>query len=176
MENLVISKPESTEHDPYYSRYIDLVKSGDILKTLAIQIDGSLALLRSIPSSKSHYRYAPNKWSVNEVIGHIIDMERVFSYRALTFARNDKASLPGVEQDDWIRGASFDSFQLAELISEFEGVRRANIYFFQHLTAEEWMRRGKANNAEITVRALAYVIAGHELHHIHILKTKYLQP
>ena len=176
MESLVISRPDATERIPYFSRYIDLVRSNDILKTLAIQIDGSLALLRSIPSSKSHYRYAPDKWSVNEVVGHIVDTERVFAYRALTFARNDKASLPGFEQDDWIRGSSFDSFPLAELISEFEGVRRSNIYLFQHLTAEAWMRRGKANNAEISVRALAYVIAGHELHHIQILKTKYLQP
>jgi hypothetical protein len=176
MESLVISKPEATEHTPYFSRYIDLVKSNDILKTLAIQIDGSLALLRSIPSSKSHYRYAPDKWSINEVIGHILDTERVFAYRAMTIARNDKASLPGFEQDDWIRGSSFDSFPLAELISEFECIRRANIYLFQHLTADAWMRRGKANNAEISVRALAYIIAGHEFHHIQILKTKYLQP
>ncbi len=175
MESLVISKPDENEHDPYYRRYIDLVHSNDILKTLSIQIDGSLALLRSIPSSKSLFRYAPDKWSVNQVVGHIIDSERVFAYRALTFARNDKTSLPGFEQEDWVRGSSFDSFALAELISEFEGVRRSNIYFFQHLTADEWLRQGKANNAGISVRALAYIIAGHELHHIHILKTKYLQ-
>jgi len=176
MESLVISKPDTSEHDPYYSRYIDLINGNDILKTLSVQIDGSLALLRSIPSSKSLHRYAPDKWSVNQVVGHIIDSERVFAYRALTFARNDKTSLPGFEQDDWIRGSSFDSFALAELISEFEGVRRANIYFFQHLSVDEWMRKGKANKADISVRALAYIIAGHELHHIQILKTKYLQP
>ena len=176
MESLVISKPEATEHDPYFSRYIDLVKSNDILKTLPIQIEGSLALLRSIPSSKSHYRYAPGKWSVNEVAGHLLDAERVFAYRAMTIARNDQVSLPGFEQDDWIRGASFDSCALAELVSEFECVRRANIYLFQHLSAEAWMRRGKANNVVTSVRALAYIIAGHELHHIQILKTKYLQP
>ncbi len=176
MESLIIPKPEKSEHDPYYSRYIDLVKSNDILKTLAIQIDGSLALLRSIPTSRDHYRYAPDKWTVSEVVGHIIDTERVFAYRALTFSRNDRALLPGFEQDDWIRGASFDKTPLAELVSELECVRRANIYFFQHLAADAWMRRGKANNAEISVRALAYVIAGHELHHLQILKTKYLQP
>jgi len=176
MESLIISKPEKSEHDPYYSRYIDLVKGNDIVKILAIQIDGSLALLRSIPTSKNHFRYASGKWSVSEVVGHIIDTERVFSYRALTFARNDKASLPGFEQDDWIRGASFNETPLAELVSEFECLRRANIYFFQHLASDAWMRRGKANDAEISVRALAYVIAGHELHHMQILKTKYLQP
>ncbi len=175
MDYPVIPRPDPSEHDPYYSRYIDLVKTSDILKALSVQIDGSLALLRSIPSSKSVYRYGPDKWSVNEVVGHIIDTERVFAYRALTFARNDKTALPGFEQEDWVRGSSFDSFPIAELISEFEGVRRANIYFFQHLTPDQWMRRGKANNAEVSVRALAYIIAGHELHHIQILKTKYLQ-
>ncbi len=175
MEHLVISRPDLTEHVPYYSRYIDLVRGDDILKTLSVQIDGSLALLRSIPSSKSAHRYAPEKWTVNEVVGHVIDSERVFAYRALTFARNDKSSLPGFEQDDWIRDSSFSSLPLAELTSEFEGVRRANIYLFQHLSREAWMRRGKANNAEVSVRALAFIIAGHELHHMNVLKSKYLQ-
>ncbi len=176
MEHLVISRPEPNEHNPYYIRYISLVQGNDILKSLAQQIDGSLALLRSIPASESNHRYAPDKWSISEVVGHVIDTERVFAYRALTFARNDKASLPGFEQDDWIRGSSFSSFPLAELISEFECIRRANIYLFQHLTPEAWMRRGKANTAEVSVRALAYIIAGHELHHMQILRTKYLQP
>ncbi len=176
MEQLVITRPEPTEHIPYYSRYIDLVQGSDILKILPKQIDGSLALLRSIPSSNSSYRYAPGKWSVNEVIGHVIDTERVFAYRALTFARNDRAPLPGFEQDDWIRGSTFNDLPLAQLISEFECVRRANIYLFQHLGPEAWMRRGTANKGEVTVRALAYIIAGHELHHMNILRTKYLQP
>ena len=176
MEHLVISKPDAPEHDPYYSRYINLVKGSDILQSLSVQIDGSAAFLRAIRDSKSTYRYAPGKWSVNEVVGHVIDTERVFAYRALTFARNDRTALPGMEQDDWIRGSSLDSVPLAELISEFECVRRANIYFFQHLSAEAWMRRGKANNAEVSVRALAYIIAGHELHHMQILGSKYLQP
>src|SRR5512140_581140 len=109
MQHLVITKPDPAEHNPYYSRYIDLVQQQDILKVLPMQLDGTLASLRSIPDSKAGFRYAPDKWSVNELVGHVIDTERVFAYRALTFARNDRALLPGFEQDDWIRSASFAS-------------------------------------------------------------------
>ena len=176
MDHLVIGKPEPSEHVPYYGKYVNLVNGQDILKSFAIQIEGTLAFLRAIPESKNLHRYAPGKWSVNEVVGHVLDAERVFAYRALTIARNDRTPLPGFEQDDWVRGSTFDRQPLAELISEFEHVRLSNIYFFTHLTQEAWMRRGTVNTAEITVRALAYIIAGHELHHMQILRTNYLQP
>jgi hypothetical protein len=176
MGYLIITKPEASEHDPYYSRYINLVNREDIIRVLSMQIDDTLALLRDIPDSRGDFRYAPDKWSVKEVIGHVIDTERVFAYRALTFARNDRTSLPGFEQDDWIRGGSYAAQPLKELASEFECVRRSNIYLFQHLDGDAWMRRGKANNAEVSVRALAYIIAGHEMHHRQILQTKYIQP
>lgn len=174
MPYFVVTKPEASEYIPYFSRYIDLVRKEDIITVLSTQIDDSLAFLRQIPDAKGDFRYAANKWSIKEVLGHVIDTERVFAYRAMTFARNDRASLPGFEQDDWIRSASFDAEPFRELISEFECVRRANLYFFQHLDQNAWMRRGKANNGEISVRALAYVIAGHELHHRQQIKEKYL--
>ena len=175
MQHLVITKPDPTEHDPYYSRYIDLIKQQDILKVLPVQLDGTLALLRSIPDSRASFRYAPDKWSINELVGHVIDTERVFAYRALTFARNDRTLLPGFEQDDWIRGGSYAAQALKELASEFECVRRSNIYLFQHLDNDAWMRRGKANSTEVSVRALAYIIAGHELHHRKQIEEKYLR-
>jgi hypothetical protein len=176
MAYLIITKPDASEHNPYYSRYIDLVSREDIIRVLSMQIDDTLSILRDIPDSRSDYRYAPDKWNIKEVVGHVIDTERVFAYRALTFARNDRSPLPGFEQDDWIRGACYAAQPLKELASEFESVRRSHIFLFQHLDPDAWMRRGMANNAEISVRALAYTIAGHELHHRQILQTKYLQP
>lgn len=174
MPHIVIGKPDASEHLPYYSRYIDLIKEDDILKVLSTQIDGTLAFLRTIPHAKGDYRYAPDKWSVKEVIGHLIDAERVFAFRALWFARNEQSELPGFEQDDWVGTSPLDSTTLDELITEFEDVRQATVSCFRHLSKEAWMRRGIASNAEISVRALAYIIPGHELHHVEVLKTKYL--
>lgn len=167
-------KPEAPEYLPYYGRYIALVPEGDVVSTLESQMKDTRALLVAAPSAVATYRYAPDKWSVNEMLGHIIDSERIFSVRALRFARADASPLPGYEQDDYVRNASFDSYPLAELVAELESVRRSTVLFFRHLTEEAWLRKGVANNAEVTVRALAYIIAGHELHHREILKTRYL--
>jgi Mycothiol maleylpyruvate isomerase N-terminal domain. len=174
MTSLIIGKPEDSEYAPYYGRYIQLVQGEDIIKTLSSQIDNTVWFLRTIPDTKGDYRYAPDKWSIKEVVGHLIDTERVFAYRALSMARADKAALPGFEQDDWVRAARSGNQQLAELISEFECVRRSNLYFFQHLDEEAWMQRGTASGREFTVRAIAYTIAGHERHHFQILQTRYL--
>ena len=167
-------KPEKGEFLPYYGKYIDLVGSGDVLSTLSRQMADTQALLRSLPASVSTYRYAPSKWSVNEVIGHLIDSERIFAVRALRFARSDATPLPGFEQDDYIRNSTFDSYPLAELASELGSVRESTVFLFKHLNADAWMRRGIANGAEVSVRALAYIIAGHELHHREILRARYL--
>jgi hypothetical protein len=174
MTDSTISKPDETEYLPYYGKYISLVPDGDIVAALEGQLDETLALLRSISESEAGFRYAPDKWSIKELLGHVIDTERIFAYRALRFARNDKTPLPGYEQDDYIRNASFDDCRLADLASEFENVRRSNIFFFKHLNYEAWTRRGLANDSEVSVRALAYIIAGHELHHCEILRSKYL--
>ena len=175
MMNLSTNRPEETEYLPYYGRYISLVPEGDLLAMLSKQADETLSLLHSIPESQGGFRYAPDKWSIKEMVGHLIDTERIFSYRALRFARNDQTPVPGYEQDDYIRNASFDDYPLSELASEFESVRRATIFLFKHLSAESWTRRGVANDAEVSVRALGYIIAGHELHHREILRSRYLQ-
>ena len=167
-------KPEKSEYLPYYDRYIARVPEGDVLSTLEAQIGDTLTLLRGLPASISSYRYAPDKWSVNELVGHVIDSERIFGNRALRFARNDATPIPGFEQDDYVRNSTYDAFPLAELADEFETVRRSTIFLLRHLDEEAWTRRGTANNAEVSVRALAYIIAGHELHHREILETRYL--
>jgi uncharacterized damage-inducible protein DinB len=168
------TKPERSEHLPYYGRYIDLVPDGDIVRTLASQMKETEALLLGLPASMATHRYAPGKWSVNETIGHMADAERIFTARALRFARDDLQSLPGFEQDDYVRNAAFDAYPLMELTSELVAIRQATIYLFKHLDEDAWMKRGIASGGEVSVRALAYIAAGHELHHRQILRTRYL--
>ena len=174
MTDLTISKPDETEYLPYYGRYISLVPDGQILALLSSQLDETLALLRDIPESQAGFRYAPDKWSIKELVGHVIDTERIFAYRALRFARNDRTPLSGYEQDDYVHNASFDSYSLGELAAEFESVRRSTLFLLKHLDGEAWLRRGLASESEVSVRALAYIIAGHELHHRGILRSRYL--
>jgi hypothetical protein len=142
---------------------------------LSSQLDDTLALLRHIPESQAGFRYAPDKWSIKELVGHVIDTERIFAYRALRFARNDQTPLSGYEQDDYVDNASFDEYSLGELAAEFESVRRSTLFLLKHLDEEAWLRRGLASESEVSVRALAYIIAGHELHHREILRSRYLQ-
>lgn len=168
------TKPAKSEFLPYYEKYIALVPDGDVISTLATQMTETQSLLRCLPASVATYRYAPDKWSVNEVVGHLIDSERIFTERALRFARNDATPIPGFEQDDYVRNATFDAYPLSELASELETVRQSTIFFFRHMDEQAWTRRGRANDAEVSVRALAYIIAGHELHHLEILRTRYL--
>jgi len=168
------TKPDKSEYLPFYERYIGRVPDGDVVATLANQIGETLTLLRSLTTSVSTYRYAPDKWSVNELVGHIIDSERLFTSRALRFARNDPQPLPGFEQDDYVRNSTFEAYPLSELAAELEAVRQSTVLLFKHMDEEAWTRRGIANNAEVSVRALAYIVAGHELHHREILQTRYL--
>jgi DinB superfamily len=174
MMNETIGKPDTTEYLPYYGKYVSLVPEGDILTVLGKQMEETIGLLNSIPESRANFRYAPDKWSIKELVGHVIDTERIFTYRALRFARNDKTPLPGYEQDDYIRNASFDRCKLTDLASELETVRQSTVFLFKHLDENAWMRRGLANDAEASVRALAHIIAGHELHHREILRSRYL--
>ena len=173
MPDLLIAKPDASEHAPYYSRYVDLVADGDILGTLATQIDGTLAELRKVSEADSLKRYAAGKWSIREVLGHLIDTERIFAYRALRFARGDRTDLPGFEQDDYVAAAQFDRRPWAGLLQEFEAVRRSNLLMFRGLGVEAWRRQGVANGNAMSVRAAAYIIAGHELHHMSGLREHY---
>jgi uncharacterized damage-inducible protein DinB len=174
MPDLLIAKPAAGEFAPYYSRYIDLVPEGDALGTLAAQIHGTVGALHAISDADSLKRYAAGKWSIREVVGHMIDTERIFAYRALRFARNDRTPLPGFEQDDYIAPARFDSRPWPGLAAEFEAVRQSNLAMFRGFDQEAWMRRGVASGNPMSVRAVAYVIAGHERHHMRVLREKYL--
>ena len=170
-----IARPNQSEYLPDYEKYVSMVPDGPIITILSNQIVETLDLLARIPEPQAGFRYASDKWSIKGMIGHLIDGERVFAYRALCFARNDKTALPGFEQDDYVRNAEYDSWPLTEIASELKSVRDSTIFLFKHLNADAWTRTGVANDAQISVRALAYIIAGHELHHREVLRTRYLQ-
>jgi uncharacterized damage-inducible protein DinB len=174
MGDLTIGRPAETEYAPYYGKYVSLVAGDDVLASLGDGLPVTLALLRSVPEERANLRYAPGKWSIKELLGHMIDTERIFAYRALRFARGDTTPLSGFEQEDYIRNASFDACSLAALVAEFESVRRATLFLFKHLDGEAWMRNGVASESGVSVRALAYIIAGHELHHTGVLRDRYL--
>jgi hypothetical protein len=166
--------PDPSEYAPYYGRYISLVPGQDIVAALEDQPQETLALLSGLSEEQGDYRYAPAKWSIKEMLGHVNDTERVFAYRALRFARNDQTPLASFEQDDYVRSGNAGNCRLADLIEEFVCVRRATVWLFRQLSAEAWMRRGVASDNPVSVRAAAYIIAGHELHHRRILEQKYL--
>jgi hypothetical protein len=169
-----MNKPDSTEYAPYFEKYISLPHEKEIVATLGKQIESTLGLIRGLSDAEGDRRYAPGKWSVREVVGHLIDAERIFGYRAMRFARNDATPLPGFDENSFVANAGFGSRSLADLADEFEHTRKSNVYLFKNLDGDASMRRGVSNNNEISVRAIAYVIAGHELHHMEILRTRYL--
>jgi hypothetical protein len=170
----LIARPGADEYAPYYGTYIGKVPDGDLRSMLSTQLAETLALIRSIPESRGGHRYAPDKWSVREVLGHLADSERIFSYRALRIARGDATPLPGFEQNDYVPAGGFDARTLRDLADELAAIRQATIHLFAHLDPSAFERRGTASGKPVSVRALAYIIAGHELHHVGILKTRYL--
>jgi uncharacterized damage-inducible protein DinB len=168
-----IGRPEPGEFAPYYERYISLVPGNDILATLDAQRRQTLLLLSGRDEEEGEVRYAAGKWSAKEVLGHMCDTERIFAYRALRISRGDRTPLASFEQDDYVRNGPFTARPLAELIEDYIAVRRATLTLFRNLDDQAWIRRGIASNNEVSVRALAYMIAGHELHHRRILEEKY---
>jgi hypothetical protein len=169
------SRPEAGEYAPYYDKYISLIHGNDILSTLDEQRRQTLLLLSGRTDEEGNFRYAPDKWSLKEVLGHINDTERIFAYRALRISRNDQTNIEGFEQDDYVRYGPFARRPLEDLVEDYIAVRRATMSLFRILDEAAWTRRGVANKNEVTVRALAYIIAGHELHHRRILEEKYLR-
>jgi len=170
---LVVARPEPGEYAPYYDRYISLVPGSDILATLDSQRRQTVLLLSGREEEDGDSRYAPDKWNAKEALGHLCDTERIFAYRALRIARADQTPIEGFEQDDYVRNGPFANRPLAEVIEDYIAVRRATITLFRNLDEAAWSRRGVANKNEMSVRALAYLIAGHELHHRRILEEKY---
>ena len=166
--------PGSDEYAPYYHRYVERIGSGDIVDLLARQADEDGAFWKGISEEKARHRYAPDKWSVREVLNHVSDTERVFLYRALWFARGFESELPSFDQDVSSRAAKADACSWASVIEEFGAVREGSVAFFRNLPPEAWTRRGVASGNPVSVRALAYIIAGHASHHRGVVETRYL--
>ncbi len=167
-------KPRSNEYPSYYNRYINLIDSDDILTVLESQKQEMSDLLNSFGEEAAAFRFAPDKWSVKEVIGHIIDVERIFVYRALRFARNDKTPLPEFDQEDYIKYANFDTRTLIDIADEFRTVRDSTLSMFLSFKDEIFSREGTASGFKFTVRAIPFIIAGHEVHHRHVIQEKYM--
>lgn len=163
---------KSDEYPAFYSPYIDTVV-GDPLDALIAQKRDFAHFIEQLPADKGAYAYAEGKWTVKEVLGHVIDTERVMAYRALRFARNDTKALAGFEQDEYVQQARFQERSFADLAEEFQAVREATIQLFRHFYENEWQRKGMASDRLISVRALLYIILGHLNHHRSILRDRY---
>jgi uncharacterized damage-inducible protein DinB len=167
--------PATYEYAEYYRTYVKLVPEGDILHILNEQMKETVIMLSTLSQEQSEYRYAPGKWSVKEVVGHITDTERIMSYRLLAIARGETVSLPGYDENRYVEAADFDKQSLKDLLDHFACVRQSTIHLIKSLSEEALSRRGIANSSEVTVRALITIMAGHELHHRNILKERYLK-
>ena len=167
-------RPGRDECAEYYHGYVDRVPEGDVLETLARQGEEFAARLRRISEDLGDHRYAEGKWSVKELIGHLVDTERVFGFRALVFARGDRSPLPGMEPDDYVARGGFGARTIADLADELESLRRANVTLFRSFDKEVRSRRGVASGCEFTTRAVAWILAGHVTHHASVLEERYL--
>jgi hypothetical protein len=167
-------RPEKGEYDPYYETYTSLVPEEDIKAALATQPGELRVLAESLLEEKGTYAYADGKWTIKQLLGHLIDGERMFGYRVFRISRGDKTPIEGFEQDGYIENAHANGRSFADLLSEFELLREANVRFFKNLRDDDWLRTGTANQKEISVRALAWIMVGHIRHHISILKDRYL--
>jgi hypothetical protein len=169
-----MNRPAETEYAPYYQQYIDQVNESDVMAVLRSEIDDLDVLLNRVPAEKETYAYAEGKWTIRQMIGHLIDGERVFGYRAFCIARGEKQNLPGFEQDDYLQTAPYNNIDLEDLLSEMRLVRLSNIAMFRTLDEDAWSRAGLANQNEVTVRAIAFIMAGHVRHHMNVLRERYL--
>lgn len=167
-----MSRPNATEYATFYETYVSLVPERDILHTMVTQTVELFPFLRGITEEVACLRHPPYTWSVKEVIGHLLDAERVFAYRALRFARNDATPLAGFDENDYMQAAEFDRYRFRDLVEEFEMLRRSHLLFFNNLPASAWTRIGIASDNKVTVNALAYIIVGHVRHHTAILRKR----
>ena len=170
----MIARPQPNEAASYYSTYIDRVTSDDIVAVLTTQLDETKAFLSAISEEQSLHRYAPDKWSMRQLLGHVNDTERVFMFRALWFARGFEDPLPSFDQEIGFKAAESDQVSWASHIEEFRAIRLSTLAFFRNLPGEAWLRSGVASGNSVTVRALAYIVAGHVSHHVNVLRERYL--
>lgn len=167
-------RPNANEYNPYYETYVGKVGEGNIQTILSQQAQDIAAFFRGLSAERWDYRYAEDKWTIKEVLLHIIDTERIFAYRALRVGRGDSTPLPGFDQDPYVITSGANARTAESLVAEFEAVRAASLALFKHLPAKAWEELGTASDSPTTPLALAYIIAGHELHHVKIIKERYL--
>jgi len=169
-----MDRPTEKEYAAYFGKYIDLVPKGNVIKIMEKQNEQFCEFLAQVSEKKADYRYADGKWSIREVIGHMIDAELVFLYRALRFSRNDSTKLAGFEQDDFIAHSNYSQQSLTDLIEQFYLLRKTSVSFFKSLSKAMWSNKGTASGNQGTVRAIAFIMAGHVIHHMQIINKKYL--
>ena len=174
MTKISFDFPSLTEYDTFYAGYISCVKDSNVVSVLRQQQALVVDLLGKLSEEESNYRYAPGKWSLQEVVGHLIDTERLFSFRALCIARGETQALPGFDQDDYVAAGSFEARTIKNLLAEYGAARESSIQLFENLDPSVWSNEGIANEVSFTVRAIAFIIAGHEAHHIGVIQGKYL--
>jgi len=175
MPTPTISRPVAADYPPYFATYIDKVPAGDVLEILKSQIDETIKTLSKVKESDAGYRYAPGKWNIREVVRHIADTERVFIYRAVCFARGETQPLPGFDENVYAANSEADTRTLVEHLEELRTQRAATVSFLAGVSPEALMRRGTANNREYVMRAIPFIIAGHERHHLGVLRERYLK-
>ncbi len=171
---MALQRPDPSEHDPYYGLYINQAPDGDILAIMADELTTTLDVLGDLDPARETFRYADDKWSIREVVGHLIDTEWTFAYRGLCFARTDPAALPGFDQDLWARASNAGERPLAELLATLTCARRSSLAIFRAFDDEMWRRTGVASGLSFSVRAMPYILAGHEIHHRKVLAEWYL--
>jgi hypothetical protein len=170
----VVRRPDPSEFAPFYAGYVARLPDGaDPVQLLSAQVESVPAVLRGVPRERERFRYAPDKWTIKDVVGHISDAERIFAYRLLRIARHDTTPLPGFEEKDYVRAGGFDARALADLTADWVAARRATISLVQGLGADVWDRRGTASNHPVSARALLYIIVGHVAHHLAVLRERY---
>jgi uncharacterized damage-inducible protein DinB len=172
----MISRPAEDEYNPYFSRYISLVPDGNFLELLGMQTQETRNFFERLSEETGNYRYAPNKWSIKEVLGHVMDTERVFAYRTLCIARGEQQPLPGMDQDQYAGNADYDRIPLSKIVQHYTALRVSTFFLLEQIPDSGWERKGISNQNSISLRALAYVIAGHERHHMRVLSERYGQP
>ena len=166
-------RPAAGEYAPFFAGYVKLVPEADVLPVLAAQASEIRRLAGTIPANRETFRYAPGKWSIRETFGHIGDAERVFGYRAFCISRGDQAPLPGFDENDYIAESAYDEQTVAKLAEDFAGLRASNLAVLGRLDPAHWARSGNANGNPVSLRALAFIMAGHARHHVEVLKARY---
>jgi hypothetical protein len=172
-EHMVFARPTPGTYNDYFAKYINLVPDGDLRRLLPVIFDANYRLLKTIPADKETYRYASGKWTVRNAVGHVADTERVFSYRALCFARGDTTPLPSFDENGYALHAPYDAIPLDQVLGELMAVHASTILLFENLADDAWDRIGVSSTGPLSVRAAAYIIAGHEMHHMNVLRDKY---